>query len=77
MIIRARTTGVSVVMAVYGAAGLSIGQYPGKFINVFGAQFHVSVAIILFGISLLAVLHIYFGTFVTYYMAVKPTENHL
>jgi hypothetical protein len=29
MIIRARTTGVSVVMAVYGAAALSIGQYPG------------------------------------------------
>jgi hypothetical protein len=53
MIIRARTTGVSVVMAVYGAAALSIGQYPGKFINVFGAQFHVSAAIILFGISLL------------------------
>jgi hypothetical protein len=53
MISRARTTGVSVVMAVYGAAALSIGQYPGKFINVFGAQFHVSAAIILFGISLL------------------------
>jgi drug/metabolite transporter (DMT)-like permease len=54
MIIRARTTGVSVVMAVYGAAALSIGQYPGKFINIFGSQFHVSAAIILFGISLLA-----------------------
>jgi hypothetical protein len=53
MIIRARTTGVSVVMAVYGAAALSIGQYPGKFINIFGGQFHVSAAIILFGISLL------------------------
>jgi len=54
MIIRARTTGVSVVMAVYGAAALSIGQYPGKVINIFGSQFHVSAAIILFGISLLA-----------------------
>ena len=54
MIIRARTTGVSVVMAVYGAAALSIGQYPGKFISIFGSQFHVSAAIILFGISLLA-----------------------
>ena len=53
MIIRARTTGVSVVMAVYGAAALSIGQYPGKFINISGSQFHVSAAIILFGISLL------------------------
>jgi len=54
MIIRARTTGVSVVMAVYGAAALSIGQYPGNFINIFGSQFHVSAAIILFVISLLA-----------------------
>ena len=54
MIIRARTTGVSVVMAVYGAAALSIGQYPGKFINISGSKFHVSAAIILFGISLLA-----------------------
>lgn len=54
MIIRARTTGVSVVMAVYGAAALSIGQYPEKFFNIFGTQFHVSAAIILFGISLLA-----------------------
>jgi hypothetical protein len=54
MIIRARATGVSVVMAVYGAAALSIGQYPGKFLNIFGSQFHVSAAIILFGISLLA-----------------------
>jgi nitrate reductase gamma subunit len=54
MIIRARTTGVSVVMAVYGAAALSLGQYPDKFMNAFGSQFHVSAAIILFGISLLA-----------------------
>jgi hypothetical protein len=29
------------------------------------------------GFNLLVVLHIYFGTFVTYCMAVKPTENHL
>ena len=28
MIMRARTTGVSVVMAVYGAAALAYGQYP-------------------------------------------------
>jgi hypothetical protein len=53
MIIRARTTGVSVVMAVYGAAALAYGQYPRKFLNIFGSEFHVSTAIILFGLILL------------------------
>ena len=54
MIMRARTTGVSVVMAVYGAAALAIGQYPERFLKILGFQFHVSTAIIIFGISLLA-----------------------
>ncbi len=53
MIMRARTTGVSVVMAVYGAAALAYGQYPYRFYNAFGTEFHVSTAIIFFGLLLL------------------------
>jgi ABC-type amino acid transport system permease subunit len=53
MIMRARTTGVSVVMAVYGAAALAYGQYPNRFYDAFGSRFHVSTAIILFGLLLL------------------------
>lgn len=53
MIIRARTTGVSVVMGVYGAAALALGQYPDKFLKVSGFDFHVSAAIIFFGLLLL------------------------
>jgi hypothetical protein len=65
MIIRARTTGVSVVMAVYGAAALAIGQYPGKFLKISGSQFHVSTAIIFFGLCLL--LAIFFMDIFYYY----------
>ena len=53
MIMRARTTGVSVVMAVYGAAALAYGQYPSKLLKICGLEYHVSAAIILFGIVLL------------------------
>ena len=53
MIIRARTTGVSVVMAVYGTAAIALGQYPKMFLVVSGFTFHVSAAIIFFGILLL------------------------
>jgi hypothetical protein len=58
MIIRSRTTGVSVVMAVYGAAALSIGQYPNKFFELLGSKFHVSTAIIFFGLLLLTSIFI-------------------
>jgi len=34
MIIRARTMGVSVVIAVYGAAAFAFGQYPDRFLIV-------------------------------------------
>ncbi len=53
MIIRARTTGVSVTMAVYGAAALAIGQYPSRFFKIYCLEFHVSAAIIFFGLLLL------------------------
>ena len=54
MIMRTRTTGVSVVMGVYGAAALALGQYPEKFLKISKFNFHVSAAIIIFGILLLA-----------------------
>jgi hypothetical protein len=53
MIVRMRTTGVSVVIAVYGAAALSISQFPRKFLVGFGYSFHPSAAILLFGLLLL------------------------
>lgn len=53
MIMRARTTGISVVVAVYGAAALAYGQYPARFITMGNVEFHVSTAIIIFGLLLL------------------------
>jgi hypothetical protein len=54
MIIRTRTLGVTVVVAVYGAAAASIGQYPKQYIEVLGNAFHISILGILLGILLLA-----------------------
>jgi len=54
LIIRARTTGVSVVMGVYGAAALAIGQYPRQYLDLRGFKVHVAAAIIVFGLLLLA-----------------------
>lgn len=65
MIMRARTTGVSVVMAVYGAAALAYGQYPNRFYSAFGTEFHVSTAIIVFGLLLL--ISIFFVDYCYYY----------
>lgn len=53
MIIRTRTTGISVVIGVYGAAALAVGQYPQRLLNIYQWSFHVSVAIVLFGLLLL------------------------
>lgn len=54
MIMRMRTTGVSVVIGVYGAAAFALGQYPAKFLSIGGMNIHVSAVIIAFGILLLA-----------------------
>src|SRR5438128_593525 len=54
MIIRMRTAGVSVVIAVYGAAALALGQYPNRFLKLAGVPFHVAAPIIAFGLLLLA-----------------------
>jgi len=64
IILRMRTTGVSVVIAVYGAAALSIAQFPWKFLDVFGYRVHPSAAILAFGllllVSILAVDYFYY-----------------
>lgn len=52
MIMRTRTNGLTVVMAVYGAAAFSL-QYRQLYLNIFGLRFHVAAAIILFGIGML------------------------
>jgi hypothetical protein len=53
IILRMRTTGISVVIAVYGAAAISISQFPSKSLLVFGRLIHPSAAILLFGLFLL------------------------
>jgi hypothetical protein len=74
MILRARTTGVSVVMAVYGAAAFAIGQYPARFFKVFGSESHVSTAIIAFGILLL--IAIFIVDFFYYYDLLLGSVDH-
>jgi hypothetical protein len=53
MIIRMRTLGVTVVVAVYGAAAASIGQYPKQYISIFGKELHISIIGVLLGLLLL------------------------
>ena len=52
MIIRMRTTGLSVLIAVFGGAAIAIGQYPDRFVGIAGRDFHVAAPIILFGLLL-------------------------
>jgi hypothetical protein len=52
MIIRMRTAGLSVLIAVFGGAAIAIGQYPDRFIEVAHRDFHVAAPIILFGLLL-------------------------
>jgi hypothetical protein len=58
MIMRARATGISVVMAVYGAAGFTVGKFPGQYLGLDGIRFHASIPIIIFGLSLLMAIYI-------------------
>lgn len=52
MIIKMRTAGLSVLIAVFGGAAIAIGQYPDRFIEIARRDFHVSAPIILFGLLL-------------------------
>jgi len=64
MILRTRAIGSSVVLAAYGAAAVSIGNYPTQHLVLFTLQIHVSAIIIVVALSLL--LSIYLMD-VTYY----------
>jgi hypothetical protein len=64
IILRMRTTGVSVVIAVYGAAALSMSQFPSKSFLLCGYKhwlcayrFHPSAAILFFGLLLLGSIY--------------------
>ena len=74
MIMRARTTGVSVVMAVYGAAAIAYGQYPSKVLKIYSLEYHVSTAIILFGLVLL--VSIFSIDFLYYYRMLIGSVEH-
>jgi hypothetical protein len=52
MIIKMRTAGLSVLIAVFGGAAIAIGQYPDRFIEIGRRDFHVAAPIILFGLLL-------------------------
>lgn len=52
MIIKMRTAGLSVLIAVFGGAAIAIGQYPDRFIEIARRDFHVSAPIIFFGLVL-------------------------
>jgi hypothetical protein len=53
MIIRARTLGLTVVVAVYGAAVASIGQFPKQYLSILGRELHISIIGFLLGFILL------------------------
>lgn len=52
MIMKMRTTGISVVLAVFGAAAYSL-QYDKLYLTISGYSFHASVLVILFGLGML------------------------
>jgi hypothetical protein len=52
MIMRMRTTGVSIVLAVFGAAAYSL-QYDKLYLTINAYSFHVAVLIIAFGLGML------------------------
>ena len=54
MLMRTRSIGVSVVTGVFGAAAVSLAQYPDHFMTVPGVTIHVAAIVIVFGLLLLA-----------------------
>ncbi len=50
MLLRTRSIGSSVVLAAYGAAAVSVAQYPMQRIFLFGAFIHISVIVISFAL---------------------------
>lgn len=65
MILRVRAIGSSVVLAAYGAAAISLGQYPNAYITILNEFIHISVVVLFFALSLL--LSIFLMDFTYYY----------
>jgi hypothetical protein len=57
MLMRTRAAGVSIVIAVFGAAAVSLAQYPAQLLLA-GTTIHIAVVIVLFGLLLLASLFV-------------------
>ena len=58
MLMRTRATGVSIVIAVFGAAAVALAQYPDRLITMPGTTIHIAAAVITFGLMLLATLFV-------------------
>jgi len=53
MILRTRSIGSSVILAAYGAAAVSVAQYPNDRLPILGHCVHVGVVVMLFALCLL------------------------
>lgn len=65
MLLRVRAIGSSVVLAAYGAAAISLGQYPNEYITIFHEFIHISAGILVFALFLL--FSIFMMDFIYYY----------
>jgi len=62
MLMKMRTAAISVVVAIFGATAVIIGQFPDRYLEIFSRQVHVSAIVILFGLAL------WVGIFIIDYM---------
>jgi hypothetical protein len=59
MLMRTRAAGVSIVIAVFGAAAIGFAQYPNRLITMVpGATIHIAAIVIIFGLMLIATLFV-------------------
>ena len=58
MLMRTRAAGVSLVIAVFGAAAVGLAQFPGQVIALFGGYIHITAVVIVFGLALLGTLFV-------------------
>ena len=52
MLMKMRTAAISMVVAVFSAAAVVIGQFPDSYLRILGKETHISILIIIFGIAL-------------------------
>jgi hypothetical protein len=53
MLMQVRAIGVSIVIAVFGAAAVAVAQYPQQLINLPSTTIHIAAVVIVFGLLLL------------------------